>query len=576
MRDVCALYEHFWHIKPKYKSTSNTGEREFEAPICPACGAGKDRFVLWPDRPRTDGLYQGGYTWCRQCRKYFDPIGLYRAATGAGYREACEALKLPLSQTAGYKRPHVAYAPPRERPLPKEAWQARARAFVSYCLGCREGSFFYWLKGRHLTKETADRFSLGYNPKHISESAELWGLPAHNEDGTPNLVHLPRGYVIPQIFDNEVQCISIRRENWDPKSKYGKYQQVKGGYTGPHIVGESRRPVVIVEGALDAFLIFQEAGDIVASMALKSAATAPDRRAHNFLSEARVSLAAMDKDKAGENGAKKLEKNYKAKFLPMLFAKDPTELAAKGLDLRVWILKGLKLAGCTFPDSLKDAPAALSPEPPADCQTPQDAPVADNAGQGAQDVAPVPAPAAVKPGPVAGQADANTLLAALDLTAVPMPGERPGYKRASRPEKAPDNPPEGLTLQRRENTQAEREGLQTASTIDFEPPAPAPASLPCNDRPQDPLPLWLACQIYGYTLPISQTELCGLKSKQIGGCIRSVWLSGTLTCEACRFWTDTCVKLAGVFQPRPACPHFVARADVLIMTVRPGDIRDTD
>lgn len=84
-----------------------------------------------------------------------------------------------------------------------------------------------------------------------------------------------------------------------------------------------------------------------------------------------------------------------------------------------------------------------------------------------------------------------------------------------------------------------------------------------------------ACERYGRKPPITQCELCGLMGRLLDDSSASaVWVSGTVSCEACRFWAAVCTRLPGVFQPRPACAQFTPRPDILILTVLPGDIRE--
>lgn len=356
MRNVCDIYREFWHVDPVPK-----GNGEFCAPICPRCGEGEDRLLLFPERVTADGSYRGGYAWCRKCNAKFPAPDLYMEATGATIAEALAAVGLKggtqraRSYSARRMLPNTSPRP-KERALPPALWRERAKAFVASCLAWRDATFSKWLADRQLTVETANRLYLGFNPRYRKDDPAAWGLPTVKDDGTPHPVHLPRGYVIPQIVDGEVVSITIRRANWKAGDAFGKYQHVRGGYTGPHVLGTEGRPVVMTEGALDAILLYQAAGDVVTCVALKSAQTPPDTIAHEVLKAAPVVLSAMDSDDAGDKGLERLEKSYRAEFLPVIEGKDPTEQAAAGVDTRAWVLEGLKAAGYLVPTKPLPAP----------------------------------------------------------------------------------------------------------------------------------------------------------------------------------------------------------------------------
>lgn len=62
------------------------GPHELAGP-CPACG-GRDRFLVWPDRPR------GGAYLCRQCGARGDGIQFLRDFCRLSYADACRTLGL--------------------------------------------------------------------------------------------------------------------------------------------------------------------------------------------------------------------------------------------------------------------------------------------------------------------------------------------------------------------------------------------------------------------------------------------------------------------------------------------------
>ena len=128
------------------------GPHELAGP-CPACG-GRDRFLVWPDRPR------GGAYLCRQCGARGDGIQFLRDFCRLSYADACRTLGLASGEgtrgTTGRGRrparptgtraaqtgtaPFVPSVPETFPPavLPPDAWREQAGAFLA-------GAFFSFL-----------------------------------------------------------------------------------------------------------------------------------------------------------------------------------------------------------------------------------------------------------------------------------------------------------------------------------------------------------------------------------------------------------------------------------------------
>jgi hypothetical protein len=99
---------------------------------------------------------------------------------------------------------------------------------------------------------------------------------------------------------------------------------------------------VVVESELDAFLLWQEAGDLAGVIALGSAQTKPDQETNRTLQKASLLLIALDSDEAGAKESLWWKRIYRnAKRWPVPVGKDPTEAAQAGLDLRGWVKAGL-------------------------------------------------------------------------------------------------------------------------------------------------------------------------------------------------------------------------------------------
>ena len=82
-----------------------------------------------------------------------------------------------------------------------------------------------------------------------------------------------------------------------------------------------------------------------------------------------------------------------------------------------------------------------------------------------------------------------------------------------------------------------------------------------------------ACDLYGLRPPLNQTVLCALMGqllKDFG--VSSVWLSYTVTCEACAHWQKNECKRRCTMTVRRACKFFVPDKDALVLVVQQGEV----
>ena len=307
---------------------------EWAAP-CPACG-GHDRLILHPMRPPT------GRYFCRQCGASGDGIDYLRRFEGLSYVDACRAFGIvPKSYPAGrgkapQKRNTGHFGAYQRRPAqqgasslckvktdtdtdtglkavslvsPPAAWQTRAAAFAAECLAAVGRSLEAQSEiygnhggGRGLYPAGAVEAGIVWNPTARFESRAAWGLPPQEGAARPDLLTLPRGVVIATHRAGAVVALTIRRPDSDLAAhpEWRKYHQAAGSAAAPYIVGRRGLPVVLVESALDAALIHQEAGDFVSAVAFMGATKRPDPEALDFITAAPLVIACPDNDPAGE------------------------------------------------------------------------------------------------------------------------------------------------------------------------------------------------------------------------------------------------------------------------------------
>ena len=317
---------------------------------CPLCGgATNDGFIVWPDRPR------GGAFLCRKCGASGDGIAFLMQLDGMSYREACEALALkPKRGTAsafshfrrtstkagqpahGIKIPPVP-SKPEPAVLPCTEWMASAAAFLAECQRNIETSpeALLAIIGRFLTPHTAQRIGIGWNPADRYALRKSWGLPdLAGPDGKPRTkMLLPRGLVIATRRRAGVVALTVRCPNDRPESR-PKYWQVKESANVPFVAGRAGLPIVLVESALDAALVWQESFNTVSSVALMGNMKDLDADTHAFIQSAPILLAAPDNDEGGRAAWQRWNTTYPHAILsPAIGQKDLGEMHAAALRL---------------------------------------------------------------------------------------------------------------------------------------------------------------------------------------------------------------------------------------------------
>lgn len=314
-------------IKPK-------GPHEFAGP-CPLCGgATNDGFIVWPDRPR------GGAFLCRKCGASGDGIAFLMQRDGLSYAEACAALGIepkrtttssfPARRVHARTRPahpvQMSPVPPAPAVLPCKEWMASAAAFLDGCQRDLETSpeALLAITGRHLTPHTAVQCGIGWNPSDRYVLRESWGLPVIElaDGGKRDKLLLPRGLMIATRREAGTVAVTIRCPNDRPESR-PKYWQAKGSSNMPFIAGHAGRPVVLVESALDAALVWQESFGKLAAVGVMGNMKSLDADTHNFIQAAPLLLACPDNDAGGLSAWQRWSAAYPQAILtPAVGSKD--------------------------------------------------------------------------------------------------------------------------------------------------------------------------------------------------------------------------------------------------------------
>lgn len=341
-------------IEDKFEPVSKNSKHgvTYESP-CPHC-KGKDRFHVFMNNGYDERF------WCRQCGQSGGIIEYLTSFRSMTYEQACIYSGVTpgirkLIRRSGFQIPHGEPVTPIQSP--SQQWQDRTNALLEWSEEMLWRSEYInirsWLQNkRGLQDKTIRKMRLGWLPVDHYFEREKWGLPDKlKDDGkTKTKLWIPAGMVIPCFDDNQIQRIRIRKFNHGDGIRY---YFTPGSSTIPMVIGSGEN-IVIVESELDAILLSQEAGDIAGVIALGSAEVHPDNTTNEILRNAGKILVSLDSDNAG---AMAFYRHWKTQFpnsfrWPVVNGKDPTDAHINGLNLRNWVIAGIKNGKPQVPKSI--------------------------------------------------------------------------------------------------------------------------------------------------------------------------------------------------------------------------------
>jgi hypothetical protein len=201
------------------------------------------------------------------------------------------------------------------------------------------------LRQRGLSDQTIENAVLGWISRDRWDIRAKCGLPTElNENNRPKKLWIPEGLLIP-IYNADQKIVRLWCRRFIKEGP--KYYCFPGSSMKIFTLGTAGRPIVIVESDLDAWLINQQAGDIVTAASLGSSGKKPDSEFCAYLITAPKILVALDADPAGKKAARWWTDNFpNACYWPVPWSKDPGDAfgTASGV-IKMWIQTGLKTGG---------------------------------------------------------------------------------------------------------------------------------------------------------------------------------------------------------------------------------------
>jgi hypothetical protein len=326
---------------------------------------GKDYFAICPFHNDSDPSFSvvpaKKICHCFGCGETWDVISFWMKHKGIRFYQALQEIgeKAGVPVKGGWRNTEYKKYPkqksgatwtPETHNLPPEQWSEKAFKLVLWAnerLYSKPAAMRYLIKIRGLSIKTISAYGLGWcegrKGEDLYRDRESWGLPAEiNDKGRKRALWIPAGVVMPYFIGSSVVKINIRRPDPLKTFPHMRYYFLPGGSTVTTVLNPEARAFVIVESDLDAFLIVQEAGDLVGVVCLRMAHAKPDRYAYDILRNSLYILNSLDHDDAGAKAARWWQKEFPDQRLwPSRTGKDPGEAWKEGKDIREWIKAGL-------------------------------------------------------------------------------------------------------------------------------------------------------------------------------------------------------------------------------------------
>lgn len=307
-------------------ASTKGGEWSGPCPL-PGCSADDDGFNLWPN-------HDSGWPqfWCRRCNRGGDAITYVMERDGLTFSQVKRAYG---DGADGGRRDDNGrkWSKPGTKPMepPGADWQTAAKLLVA------DSETVLWSpEGEAARRFLRDERGLS------DETMVTWRLGLCRTSGRQRGLWCERGITIPW-FDASGRLWSVKVKTG--KTKKGERYKAVGGSRGGGLFGVDRlsgRPdCFVVEGELDALLLWQEIGGAANVLTLGAAGSKLAERWIPALLPTRRFWIVTDNDAEGEQAAEYwlgLVGERGRRIYPPGGEKDVTEAHQAGADLRTWAL----------------------------------------------------------------------------------------------------------------------------------------------------------------------------------------------------------------------------------------------
>lgn len=319
----------------RLQNSENSDETVYSS-ACPFCQEGVDRFIIWPYSlsKRCSGRF-----WCRRCRKSGDAIDLLMQLRSDVSNES-EAKSL-FYQAYGQVEKRQVFTPQHTQKItsPPELWQEKLSQFVENAHEkiWKETAILQKLLKRGISTDTVKRFKIGINSCRTKYKAKDLGYDNGQENRD---ITIFAGIVLPTFEPNgKLIRIKVRRLDWKPSDKLGKYLAVSGSMGGLNLIGYRKAPhVIVVESELDAFAIQGALQDKALVVAVGSNTKNPDLATDFLIKKKDKLIVIYDNDDAGKVMLDKWKGLYKkTRGVTSPVGKDIGEAFEQGYDIKSWL-----------------------------------------------------------------------------------------------------------------------------------------------------------------------------------------------------------------------------------------------
>jgi len=322
-------------LNPKKVASTKGGEYHS---ACPSCG-GRDRFILQPEKVM--GNCVGSY-FCRRCDNHGDSIQFCREFLQYSFEEAVNYVGAKIPAKASRSFLPRKYTPPAITiKTPHEKWQYQAQLFVEQAHTCLllQQDVVDKLTQRGLPLEAIKQYKLGLTLGDNYQSGNEW-------EQDKEKIWIPAGIIIPVIEHGQVVRLKIRRSAWNKSNAFSKYVIIPGSMSGLNIIGDKKKPImIVVESELDAYALHYAVGNLAVIVAVGGCLKSTDSVTDYLAQKKSLLLICHDNDDAGIEMFNQWKKLYShAQPCPTEIGKDIGNASEQGLNLRSWIISKIPVS----------------------------------------------------------------------------------------------------------------------------------------------------------------------------------------------------------------------------------------